>query len=42
MERDETKEPAARKLFAVTIFYLFALFAALIVERLAGLEPLHA
>jgi len=39
-ERDETKEPAARKLFAVTILYLFALFAALIVERLAGL--LHA
>lgn len=32
-ERDEAKEPAARRLFAVTIFYLFALFAALIVER---------
>ena len=42
IERDEAKEPAARKLFAVTILYLFALFAALIVERLAGLEPLHA
>jgi protoheme IX farnesyltransferase len=32
-ERDETKEPAARRLFAVTLLYLFALFAALIVER---------
>src|SRR5437763_15341543 len=33
-ERDETREPAARKLFAVSILYLFALFAALIAERL--------
>jgi protoheme IX farnesyltransferase len=33
LERDETKEPAARRLFAVTLLYLFALFAALIVER---------
>jgi protoheme IX farnesyltransferase len=33
VERDETKEPAARRLFAVTLLYLFALFAALIVER---------
>jgi protoheme IX farnesyltransferase len=32
-ERDEVKEPAARRLFAVTLLYLFALFAALIVER---------
>jgi protoheme IX farnesyltransferase len=32
-ERDEAKEPAARRLFAVTLLYLFALFAALIVER---------
>jgi heme o synthase len=32
-ERDEAKEPAARRLFTVTILYLFALFAALIVER---------
>jgi protoheme IX farnesyltransferase len=37
-EHDEVKEPSARRLFAVTIFYLFALFAALIVERLAGLH----
>jgi protoheme IX farnesyltransferase len=32
-EADAVKEPAARRLFAVTIIYLFALFAALIVER---------
>jgi protoheme IX farnesyltransferase len=32
-ERDQAREPAARRLFTVTIFYLFALFAALIVER---------
>jgi len=41
-ERDATKEPAARRMFAVTIFYLFALFAALIAEHLTGLETLHA
>jgi heme o synthase len=39
-ERDETKEPAAKRLFAVSIFYLFSLFAALIAERLIGLAPL--
>jgi len=42
LERDKTKEPAARKLFTITIFYLFALFASLILEHLARLEPLHA
>lgn len=42
VERDEVGEPAARKLFAVTIFYLFSLFAALIAERLGGIVPLHA
>jgi len=41
-EQDEVREPAARKLFAVTIFYLFALFAALIAEHLGGVAPLHA
>lgn len=41
-ERDEAKEPAARQLFTITIFYLFSLFASLILEHLAGLEPLHA
>ncbi len=34
-ERDETREPAARRLFGISLIYLFALFAALIVERLA-------
>lgn len=40
-EQDEVREPAARKLFKITILYLFALFASLIVERIAGLGPLH-
>lgn len=40
-EQDTTREPAARKLFGVSILYLFALFAALIIERLTGLAPLH-
>jgi protoheme IX farnesyltransferase len=38
-ETDEAHEPAARKLFGITILYLFALFAALIVEHLAGIAP---
>ncbi|MBI1329607.1 MAG: protoheme IX farnesyltransferase [Alphaproteobacteria bacterium] len=38
-ETDEVKETAARKLFAVSLMYLFALFAALIVERLIGIAP---
>src|ERR1051326_7773706 len=40
-ERDAAREPAARKLFGVSILYLFALFAALIAERLLGLVPPH-
>ena len=40
-ERDEAREPAARRLFGVSILYLFALFAALIAERLIGIAPLH-
>ena len=39
-ERDEIKEPAARRLFGVSLIYLTALFAALIVEKLAGLPAL--
>jgi protoheme IX farnesyltransferase len=39
-ETDEAREPAARKLFGVSIVYLFALFAALIGEHLIGLKPL--
>jgi protoheme IX farnesyltransferase len=40
-EKDETREPAAKRLFAVSIFYLFALFASLIAEKLIGIAPLH-
>ncbi len=38
-ETDEVREPAAHRLFAVSILYLFALFAALIAERLSGIAP---
>jgi protoheme IX farnesyltransferase len=38
-EKDQAKEPAARRLFGVSIFYLFVLFAALIAERLIGIAP---
>ena len=41
-EQDEMREPAARRLFGVSILYLFALFAALIVERLIGIAPFGA
>jgi protoheme IX farnesyltransferase len=40
-ETDETREPAARRLFGVSILYLFVLFAGLMVERLLGLPPFH-
>jgi protoheme IX farnesyltransferase len=40
-ERDQAREPAARRLFAVSILYLFSLFAALIAEHLLGLAPLR-
>jgi len=42
-EHDETREPAARRLFGVSILYLFALFAALVVEHVSGMPalPLH-
>jgi protoheme IX farnesyltransferase len=39
-ERDEVREPQARRLFGVSIVDLFALFAALIAERLASIAPL--
>jgi protoheme IX farnesyltransferase len=35
-ERDTEREPAAQRLFGISILYLFALFAALIVEQVAG------
>jgi|SRR5579871_2150387 len=38
-EHDDIREPSARRLFGVSILYLFVLFAALMVERLAGLPP---
>jgi protoheme IX farnesyltransferase len=34
LERDETREPAAHRLFRVSLIYMFALFAALLAERL--------
>jgi protoheme IX farnesyltransferase len=36
-ERDAEREPEAKRLFGVSILYLFAVFAALIVEQAAGL-----
>jgi protoheme IX farnesyltransferase len=42
-ETDIEHEPAARRLFGVSILYLFVIFAALILERLMGMAPLgHA
>jgi heme o synthase len=39
-EKNETKEPAAHRLFGVSLLYMTALFAALIVEKLIGLPAL--
>jgi len=39
-EKDEVKERAAHRLFGVSLLYLAALFAALIVEKLAGIPAL--
>jgi len=41
-ERDTAKEPAARRLFGVSLVYLAALFASLMIEKLAGLPMLAA
>jgi protoheme IX farnesyltransferase len=41
-ERDDAREPAARRLFAVSICYLFALFATLILEHVLGIAPMGA
>jgi protoheme IX farnesyltransferase len=41
-EQDTVREPAARRLFAASISYLFVLFAALIAERLLGIVPFGA
>jgi heme o synthase len=40
-DRDETQK-AARRLFLISLIYLFALFLALLVEALVGLRPLPA
>ena len=39
-EKDEVREPAAKRLFGVSLLYIFVPFAALIVERLFHLPPL--
>ncbi len=39
-ERDEVKEPSARRLFGVSLLYLFVPFAALIAERVLNIAPL--
>jgi protoheme IX farnesyltransferase len=39
-EKDEAKEPAAHRLFGVSLIYLAALFATLIAEKLIGLPSL--
>ena len=39
-ERDTVKDPAAKRLFAVSLLYIFVPFAALIVERLLHIPPL--
>ncbi len=39
-ERDEVREPAAKRLFGVSLLYVFVPFTALIVERLLHLSPL--
>jgi heme o synthase len=39
-ERDAVKEPSAKRLFAVSLLYIFVPFAALIIERLLHIPPL--
>ncbi len=39
-EKDTIKEPSAKRLFAVSLLYLFVPFAALIIERILHLSPL--
>jgi protoheme IX farnesyltransferase len=39
-ERDTVREPSARRLFGVSLLYVFVPFAALIVERLLHVSPL--
>jgi protoheme IX farnesyltransferase len=39
-ETNEAKEPAAHRLFGVSLVYMTALFASLIAEKLIGLPAL--
>lgn len=39
VERDEAREPQARRLFGISILYLFAVFAAVLLEQAAGIAP---
>jgi heme O synthase-like polyprenyltransferase len=39
IERDHEREPQARRLFGISILYLFAVFAAVLVEQAAGITP---
>lgn len=41
-ETDDVKEPAAHRLFGVSLLYMTALFAALIAEKVIGLPALHS
>jgi protoheme IX farnesyltransferase len=41
-ERDQAKERAAHRLFRVSLLYVFALFATLVVEHVAHIAPLGA
>jgi protoheme IX farnesyltransferase len=41
-ERDTVKEPSARRLFGVSLLYVFVPFAALIVEHIFHFSPLWA
>jgi protoheme IX farnesyltransferase len=38
-EKDQANEPAAHRLFRVSLIYMFALFASLIAERLLHIPP---
>jgi protoheme IX farnesyltransferase len=42
LERDSRKEPAAHRLFGVSLVYMAALFASLIVEKVLQLPPVAA
>ena len=41
-EPDHEREPQARRLFGVSILYLFVIFAAILLEQAAGIAPFPA